>query len=153
MSRPYTGNTDGPSKTGRRPGTETLMAYVRFISKGQIKNWGTLAYRSMIGKPGNLSVHATGRALDFGYSNRAEAERWIAIFIENADLLQVEFLADYYPAPGGRGWKCDREAWRSYKPGEISGAPGGKWLHLEIAPAIADDPKAVQEAFKQIFGG
>lgn len=152
MSRPYTGNTDGPSKTGRRAGTESLMALVRFVSKGQMKNYGTLAYRPMRGKPGVLSVHATGRALDFGYSNRSEAERWMDVFVKNADLLCVEYLADYYPAPGGRGWRCDREAWKSYKPGEISGAPGGKWLHLEIAPEIADDPKRIAEAFRTIFG-
>ena len=150
MSRPYTGNTDGPSK-GRRAGTESLMAHVRFISGGQMKNWGTLAYRPMKGST-QMSVHATGRALDLGYSNRAEAERWIKLFIDHEELLLVEYLADYYPTPGGRGWRCDREAWKTYKLGEIQGAPGGKWLHLEIAPAIADDPQRVAEAFRTIFG-
>lgn len=80
-----------------------------------------------------MSVHATGRAVDFSYRNmgkgkgvsngRREAVRMCKLLVTNADLLGLEALFDYFPAPHGRAWMCDRDAWSNYKKETIHGAP------------------------------
>lgn len=69
------------------------------------------------------------------------------LLVDNADLLGLEALFDYFPAPFGRAWMCDRDAWSKYKKETISGAPKGDWLHVEISPEMADNPLYVREAF------
>jgi murein L,D-transpeptidase YcbB/YkuD len=145
MSRPYTGNKDGAAR-GKRPGLEGLVAAIQTASGGKLWNNGTYGVRNMRGK-GALSVHATGRAADISRRkmdarrpgcSRADVELVMDWLISNADAIGLEFLADYEPGPGGRGWKCDREAWKDWKRGEVSGAPGGDWIHIELSPATAD---------------
>jgi len=144
MSRPYTGTTDGAAK-GKRPGLEAFVAAIQNQSGGQLWNNGTWGIRNMRGKAA-LSVHATGRAADLSRRNyrdrpgcsRAELERVIDWLVEHADAIGLEFLADYEPAPAGRGWKCSREAWKDWKRGEVSGAPGGDWIHIELDTEHAD---------------
>ena len=69
MPRKYTGNTDGVA-AGVRPGTTELL---RLASKRfAVTNLGTFANRQMRGT-NQLSVHATGRAVDLGYQNRDNA--------------------------------------------------------------------------------
>jgi hypothetical protein len=72
------------------------------------------------------------------------------LLVENADLLGLEALFDYFPAPHGRAWMCDRDAWSKYKKPTISGAPKGDWLHVEISPEMADSPAKVREAFAKL---
>ena len=144
MSRPYTGTTDGASK-GKRPGLEGFVAAIQNQSGGQLWNNGTWGIRNMRGKNA-LSVHATGRAADISRRkygkrpgcSRADLERVIEWMIEHADEIGLEFLADYEPAPGGRGWKCSRNAWKSWNRGTVKGAPGGDWIHIELDPEHAD---------------
>lgn len=145
MSRPYTGTRDGISK-GRRPGLESFVSAIQTASGGKLWNNGTYGVRQMRGKP-VLSVHATGRAADISRRrmdarrpgcSRADVELVIDWLIANADAIGLEFLADYEPQPAGRGWKCDRQAWKNWKRGEVSGAPGGDWIHIELSPATAD---------------
>ena len=145
MSRPYTGNKDGAAR-GKRPGLEGLVAAIQTASGGKLWNNGTYGVRDMRGKPGRISVHATARAADISRRafrgrpgcSRPELELVMDWLISNADAIGLEFLADYEPGPGGRGWKCDREAWKDWKRGEVSGAPGGDWIHIELSPATAD---------------
>jgi hypothetical protein len=114
----------------------------------------------------SLSVHATGRAVDLSYrhvispkdssntkgikNGRREAVRMCKLLVDNADLLGLEALFDYFPAPHGRAWMCDRDAWSTYKKATISGAPKGDWLHLELSPEMADSPVKVREAFAKL---
>jgi hypothetical protein len=125
------------------------------LSNGALWNNGDFGVRNMRNKE-SLSVHATGRAVDLSYRNvdgkgikngRREAVRISNILTENADLLGLEAILDYFPKPHGRGWLCSRDAWSAYKQHEISGAPGGDWLHLEISPGMADNPVKMKEAF------
>ena len=158
MKRHYTGNKDGAAK-GLRPGMKVFIDEVIKLGNGAFWNNGDFGVRTMRGKE-SLSVHATGRAVDFSYRNmgkgkgvpngRREAVRMCKLLVENADLLGLEALFDYFPAPHGRAWMCDRDAWLKYKTHTISGAPKGDWLHVEISPEMADSPAKVREAFAKL---
>lgn len=155
MKRQYTGNKDGAAK-GLRPGMKVFIEEVIKLGNGAFWNNGDFGVRNMRGKE-SLSVHATGRAVDFSYRNmgkgkgvpngRREAVAMCKLLVENADLLGLEALFDYFPAPHGRAWMCDRDAWSKYKKATISGAPKGDWLHVEISPEMAENPLYVREAF------
>ena len=158
MKRHYTGNKDGAAK-GLRPGMKVFIDELIKLGNGAFWNNGDFGVRTMRGKE-SLSVHATGRAADFSYRNmgkgkgvpngRREAVRMCKLLVENADLLGLEALFDYFPAPHGRAWMCDRDAWLKYKTHTISGAPKGDWLHVEISPEMADSPAKVREAFAKL---
>ena len=158
MKRQYTGNKDGAAK-GLRPGMKVFIEEVIKLGNGAFWNNGDFGVRNMRGKE-SLSVHATGRAVDFSYRNmgkgkgvpngRREAVRMCKLLVNNADLLGLEALFDYFPAPWGRAWMCDRDAWSNYKKETIHGAPKGDWLHAEISPEMADSPAKVREAFAKL---
>jgi hypothetical protein len=158
MKRHYTGNKDGAAK-GLRPGMKVFIEEVIKLGNGAFWNNGDFGVRTMRGKE-SLSVHATGRAVDFSYRNmgkgkgvpngRREAVRMCKLLVDNADLLGLEALFDYFPAPHGRAWMCDRDAWLKYKTHTLSGTPKGDWLHAEISPEMADSPAKVREAFAKL---
>lgn len=159
MTRPYTG-WDGDAR-GRRAGTEKFVQIVCFLSGNKLWNNGTWMVRSARGKT-LPSVHGTGRAIDLSWRvqrdrNRggtyAEARKMIDFLVEWADVLGIEYIADYNPGPGGSAWRCDRGTWKQYDAGKIQGAPGGDWFHIEIAPANADNPGFFDAAFKSILNG
>ena len=158
-SKPYTGNSDGAA-AGPRSGTDEWIRQAVKYSNGAIWNNGSWGVRDMKGTPGSLSVHATGRAWDASYrktdkyptANRKGAVAFLNIVIANANALGLECVLDYFPQKFGRGWRCDRQAWKSYSKPEISGAPGGDWHHYEISPAMADNPTLVKQAFQRVFG-
>lgn len=147
--RKYTG-WDGDSK-GRRKGTQQLIKWVLFLNGTKIKNLGSWGVRDMRGKPGHPSVHGTGRAVDFGYQNREDGLALADFLVRNADLLGVEMVADYWPAPWGRTWRCDRDDWKVYSSKTITGAPGGKWIHVELSPSVADSEEWFDGAFAELL--
>ena len=156
--RPYTGNKDGAAK-GLRPGMKVFIEEVIKLSNGALWNNGDWGVRPMRGKE-ELSVHATGRAVDLSYrhmppkkgikNGRVEAVRVLKILQANADLLGIEAMFDYFPKPWGRAWMCSRDAWSKYTKETIHGAPGGDWIHLEVSPDMADNPKKMREAFQKL---
>jgi hypothetical protein len=158
VKRPYTGNKDGAAK-GLRPGMKVFIDEVIKLSNGALWNNGDWGVRPMRGKE-ELSVHATGRAVDLSYrhmppkkgikNGRVEAVRVLKILQANADLLGIEAMFDYFPKPWGRAWMCSRDAWSKYTKETIHGAPGGDWIHLEVSPEMADDPKKMREAFQKL---
>jgi len=159
VKRTYTGASDGPA-TRLRPGMKTFIDCTILLSNRALWNNGDYVNRNMRGKT-TLSVHATGRAVDLSYrqvggkgviEGRKHAAKWCKILSQNADTLGVEMIIDYYPEPFGRAWRCDRAGWKRYTEQTVSGAPGGDWLHVEISPAMADNPQTVHAAFKQVFG-
>jgi hypothetical protein len=129
-------------------------------SGGALFNNGSYGRRDMRGKPGSLSVHATGRAVDMSYrgsaqrpkANRKNALPFIQKLIAHADDLGIQIVMDYFPKPYGRAWRCDRQAWRKYTKPTIGGAPGGDWFHIEITPQAADSVIFVKAAFLKVFG-
>jgi hypothetical protein len=117
----------------------------------------------MRGKPGSLSVHATGRAVDLSYrdmpddrgkpNGRQLSKVFIDACVANANVLGVQMVIDYWPQPHGRAWRCDRMDWQVYQKETVHGAPGGDWWHVEITPKMADNPDAVKAAFLKVFEG
>ena len=157
-SKPYTGNSDGAA-AGPRAGMDEWIRQAVKYGGGAFYNLGSWGIRNMKGSD-NLSVHACGRAVDLGYTksdkhptaNRKGAVAFLNIVIANANALGLECVLDYFPQKFGRGWRCDRQAWKSYSKPEIHGAPGGLWHHYEISPAMADSPALVKQAFQRVFG-
>ena len=147
MTRPYTGydtNSRGPL-----PGTVALRDLILFLNSGKLTHLGTYAKRDARGKPGQPSVHQTGRAVDIGYTTRKDIEPVMKWLVDNADLLGVEMVADYWPKPWGRTWRCDRATWKVYDRRTIHGAPGGRWIHIEISPELAHDAAAMSAALEK----
>jgi hypothetical protein len=139
-----------------------IKCAIKYSNKSLWNN-GSWGQRDMKGKPGSLSVHATGRAVDLSYRYFADTKKgvptgrktsldFINKVVANANALGVQAILDYFPKPFGRGWRCDRQAWSSYSKPSISGAPGGDWWHVEISPTMADNPQAVEAAFLLVFG-
>jgi peptidoglycan hydrolase-like protein with peptidoglycan-binding domain len=157
MKRKYTGwDADAPS---RRAGNERFIQYVTFLTGNGLWNNGSWTVRSKRGKQ-TPSVHGTGRATDFswrnmgnkGYGDYAKACEFINFLVANADALMIECVFDYYPAPWGRGWRCDRSSWTQYTKKAFGGAPSGDWFHIEIAPSVADDPGHFDRVFASLLG-
>jgi len=155
-SRPYTGNTD--PVTAPRAGMDEWIRQAIKYGGGAFWNNGSWGIRNMRGSD-QVSVHACGRAVDLSYrpsekqptANRKATIAFINIVLANANELGVECVLDYFPKAFGRGWRCDRQRWKSYSKPEIHGAPGGDWLHVEINPQMADAPNLVKQAFQRVF--
>jgi len=155
MGRPYTG-WDGDAK-GRRPGTEKLIQLIAQHTGKALWNNGSWGVRNKRGKS-SKSVHGTGRAFDMSWrkmdnrgSGRYDDAHRVMEFLTRPDVaeaLQIEAVFDYWNhyGPHGRGWKCDRGAWQVYSKKAFAGVPGD-WIHVEISPAICDDPGAVNHYF------
>jgi hypothetical protein len=158
-ARDYIGNADGPSPKPRAGMDEWIRQAIHH-SNGALFNNGSYGQRDMKGKPGSLSVHATGRAVDLSYrkstknpnANRKEALAFINKVLEHANELGVQAVLDYFPKAHGAGWRCDRQTWEKYTKPTISGAPGGDWFHVEISPQAADSVIWVKAAFLKVFG-
>ena len=156
--RPYTGNKDGEAK-GLRPGMKVFINQTIKLSNGALWNNGDFGVRPMRGKE-ELSVHATGRAVDLSFrhipgkkgvkNGRLEAMRVLKIIVANADALGLEAAFDYIVKPHGRAWMCNRDAWLNYKKETIHGGGSGDWLHFEVSPEMADSAEKMQQAFAQL---
>jgi hypothetical protein len=158
-ARDYIGNADGASPAPRAGMNEWIKQAIA-ASNGSLWNNGSWGQRDMRGKPGSLSVHATGRAVDLSYRNsekhpnagRKEALVFIDKLVANANDLGLQCILDYMPKEHGRAWRCDRYAWLKYDKPTIHGAPGGDWFHIEITPQAADSVIWVKAAFLKVFG-
>ena len=156
--RQYTGNRDGDARRAR-PGLLEFVKTIESITDNALWNNGTYVKRDMRGKPGTMSVHSTGRAVDLSYRkigkkgrrNGRKIAEWLCEFLtQNADKLGIELVLDYWPEPHGRGWRCDRGEWQEYKTKTIGGAPKGDWLHVELSPKMADSQQLVREVFGEL---
>jgi hypothetical protein len=153
------GNSDGPA-AGPRAGMNEFIKQIIHHSDGALWNNGAYGRRDMRGKPGSLSVHSTGRAVDMSFrgsaqrpkANRKNALAFINKLVANANVLGIEIVMDYFPTPHGRAWRCDRQEWKKYTKPTIGGAPGGDWFHIEITPQAADSVIFVKAAFLKVFG-
>ena len=158
-ARDYIGNADGPSPKPRA-GMDAWIKLAIEHSNGALWNNGSWGQRDMRGKPGSLSVHATGRAVDLSYrkseknpkANRKDALTFLNKVLENANELGIQCVLDYFPEKFGRGWRCDRQSWEKYTKATIHGAPAGDWFHIEISPQAADSVFWVKAAFLKVFG-
>lgn len=155
MPRKYTGNSDGVSRTGLRPGVKKFMQLA--MKEYGLTNLGGFVNRTMNnpkakkGDPKWLSVHATGRACDLGYKDRKKAMELWDFMLENSKALGLEEAHDYAfdedktdkEAGWGRGYRCSRGEGKAgvkvYDENGNAGSRGGRWLHFELSPLMADD--------------
>lgn len=156
--RPYTGFDE--IAAGKRKGTEAFAKAMQEASGRQIWQNGSWVVRKKRGAQATglkgMSVHATGRAADMSRRNwsgrpgcsRQDMEKVLDWLVSVAEIVGLEYLADYEYGSGGRGWRCDRDEWRVYRPGVIKGGGWGDWLHLEISNDKADTTDWVAEAMK-----
>ena len=162
----YTGNSDGVSRTGARPGLKKLVQSSQ--RRWGFSNMGTFSNRSMNnpkakkGDPRWLSVHATGRACDLGYKDRADAVQAWDWFLEHANALGIEEIHDYAfdsnlkdkELGWGRGYRCQRKAGQPlvkiYDEKENAGSRGGRWLHLELSPDMADNAQKFEAVWRSL---
>jgi len=174
MGKAYLANS-APVATGKLAGTERWVELAHKYSGGALWNNGTFVNRDIRGKPGQVSNHARGLAMDLSYrfmpnskkgvtDGRRLSLQFINKCLANYELLGVQLVIDYHTAPLGRSWRCDRaidgpnglpnhrEAWRTPTVKTFLGAPGGDWWHVEIAKELANDAAAVTAAFTQVFG-
>jgi hypothetical protein len=158
-ARDYIGNADGASPAPRAGMNEWIKQAIA-ASDSALWNNGSWGQRDVKGKPGTMSVHATGRAVDLSYrkseknpkAGRLNALSFIDVVIANANELGLQMIIDYFPKEHGRAWRCDRYAWQKYTKPTVSGAPGGDWFHIEITPQAADSVIWVKAAFLKVFG-
>jgi hypothetical protein len=166
VPRKYTGNTDG-NFGSVRPGTTLLL---KLCGKWfGATNLGTYSNRRMNNakakadptNPAYLSVHATGRAVDLAYKDRAKGLEMWNFLLANTERLQIEEIHDYsYRWPKqdpsdktswGAGYRCSRgeglAGVKIYDAKNNAGTPGGKWLHVELSPYMADNPEAFRAAW------
>ena len=158
MGRKYTGWD--ANATGKRAGLEKFVELtIKHFNNG-VWNVGTWSVRNMKNDgPPRPSVHGTGRAADLswrankgkGFGNYQTACQVVDFWVANAELFLIEEIHDYHLAPFGRGWRCDRSAWKVYTKNTI-GSPGGDWFHVEIAPQHADNPAYYEQAFASLGG-
>lgn len=152
--RKYTGTSDGAAK-GKRPGTEKLIDLCH--RRWGFTNLGSWVVRDMRGKPGQLSVHATGRAADISYGkDKAKAIEAMNWFVQHADALGIEEVHDYSGITKkgceawGRGWRCDRHTWLDWSASNNGGSQHATWIHVELDPAMADDPERFEAAWRAL---
>jgi hypothetical protein len=120
-----------------------------------------------IGDPGMekwLSVHATGAAVDLGYTDRKVGLSMWDWFLANTAALGIEEIHDYAfdanvkdKVQGyGRGYRCSRgegtdpKSVKIYDAKDNAGSFGGKWLHLELSPAMAKDAVKFEAAWRAL---
>jgi hypothetical protein len=163
-TRPYTGY-DGTAG-GTTAGLNVLIRTLERVTGKGLWNNGAWGVRDMKGKPGNPSVHATGRAVDMSWRNMPDDRgkpNWyqpacqiIETLIANANEIGLEMVIDYQPDRQanifGRAWRCDRARWKNYDKQTVSGAPGGDWMHIEISPAMGRNPEGMKTALDKAFG-
>ncbi len=168
MAKPYTVNA-APVVEAALLGTTQWVKEAEHYSGGALWNNGTFVNRDIRGKPGQISNHARGIAMDLSFrrmeatnkgvpNGRAKSLQFINACIAQWDTLGIMLIIDYWPADWGRSWRCDRafadpkKAWRKAEVKTFTGAPGGDWWHVEITPELANDPAQVKQAFTKVFG-
>jgi len=111
--------------------------------------------RDIKNKPGTVSNHAKGLAVDLSYRlvanevgksiymGRQRSLPYMIKLLENADTLGIELCIDYALR---RSWKCDRGNW-------IRGNfQTGDWFHVEVNSVIAHSEQLAKRAWDKVFG-
>lgn len=164
--RKYTGNSDGVSRVGARPGTQKLVELCGkrwgFTNMGIFSNRTMNNPKAKKGDPKWLSVHATGRACDVGYKDRKDAVEAWEWFLKYTKELGIEEIHDYAYDDNvkdkilgwGRGYRCSRgegqKGVKIYNAQDNAGSQGGRWLHFELSPAMADDAAKFEAVWRSL---
>ena len=119
-------------------------------SNKSLWNNGSWIIRDIKNKPGTISNHAKGVAVDLSYqynsstgAGRKKSMPYIIKLLENADTLGIQLVIDYEL---NRSWKCDRGTWIRGK------FQSGSWFHIEVDPVMCHSPEMVKQAWDKVFG-
>lgn len=163
-----------PAFNGKKaqPGTEKLSELCH--KRWKTQNLGIYSNRLMrnsmtegkkLTDPGMdkfLSVHATGAAVDLGYSDRkvgVEMWNWLIKHTKELGIVEIhDYAFDSNVKDGklgyGRGFRCSRGEGEAgvkiFTATDNAGSFGGKWLHIELEPAMAKDAAKFEAAWKAI---
>ena len=164
--RKYTGNSDGVSRVGARPGTLKLVELCGkrwgFTNMGVFSNRTMNNPKAKKGDPRWLSVHATGRGCDLGYKDRKDAVEAWEWFLKYTKELGIEEIHDYAfdsnvkdkELGWGRGYRCSRgegeRGVKVYDAKDNAGSQGGRWLHFELSPEMADNPQKFEAVWRSL---
>jgi hypothetical protein len=154
-NRPYPYYPVTKPAKGKKAGTEWFVHACE--RRYKFKNLGTFVVRDMRGKPGQLSVHSLGVALDIGFNGQsakvvADAWQW---FMDNTKALGI-VEAHWYTKPGtkyGIGYRCSRgegDAGCIVWTADNNGGKGGAWFHIELADEFALSEEKMSEAWRSI---
>lgn len=148
--KPYTVLT-APIVKHPLPGTDEFIRQIVKRAGGALWNNGSYQLRDIRNRPGTISNHAKGLAVDFSYrkmtdkgivNGRKVALPFLYKLLDHADTLEIELVIDYF---FNRSWKCDRATW-------IKGKwVGGDWFHVEISANMANNENLVKQAFNSVF--
>ena len=129
-----------PAWDGKATDPVTKKFYDLCKRRWKFTNLGMYANRSMRGSK-NLSVHATGFAVDMGYpatrAGRATAKQAWDWLILHSEELRICEIHDYAYGDWGRGYRCSRgegeKGVKIFTATDNAGTPGGAWLHVEVS--------------------
>ena len=157
---------------GAQPGTEKLNSLC--AARWKTKNLGIYSPRLMrnshtegkkMGDPGMekwMSVHATGAAIDIGYSDRKVGVAMWDWFLAHTKELGIEEIHDYAFDSNtkdknkgyGRGFRCSRgensAGVKIFTADDNAGSFGGMWLHVELSPEMAKDAAKFEAAWRAL---
>jgi len=147
--KPYTVNA-APIVQAPLAGMDYWITRAIKHSNKSLWNNGSWIIRDIKNKPGTISNHAKGVAVDLSYrynsstnAGRTASLPYITKLLENADTLGIELCIDYALR---RSWKCDRGTW-------IAGNfQTGDWYHIEINPVMAHSVELAKQAWDKVFG-
>ena len=143
-----------PIVTKPLPGMDEWIRNAVKYSDRSLWNNGSWVVRDVRGKPGVISNHARGLAVDLSYRRISQKKvgrqdgrkislAYVIKLIENANTLGIQLVIDYALQ---RSYKCDRGTW-------IQGNfECGDWYHIEIDPQVAHDANLAKAGWATIFG-
>lgn len=145
-----------PSWDGKATDPVTKKFYDLCKRRWKFTNLGMYANRAMRGSK-NLSVHATGFAVDMGYpatrAGRATAKQawdWLILYSEELRICEIH---DYAYGEWGRGYRCSRsegeKGIKVFTATDNAGTPGGAWLHAEVSNDW-ESPEAFETAWRAL---
>ena len=145
-----------PAWDGKATDPVTKKFYDLCKRRWKFTNLGMYANRSMRGSK-NLSVHATGFAVDMGYpatrAGRATAKQAWDWLILHSEELRICEIHDYAYGDWGRGYRCSRgphnEGVKIFTSTDNAGTPGGAWLHVEVSNDW-ESPEAFEAAWRAL---
>lgn len=145
-----------PAWDGKKASPVTEKFYDLCKRRWAFTNLGMYANRQMRGSK-NLSVHATGFAVDMGYpktrAGRATAKQawdWLILYSEELRICEIH---DYAYGDWGRGYRCSRgegeKGIKIFTSTDNAGTPGGAWLHVEVSNDW-ESPEAFETAWRAL---
>lgn len=145
-----------PAWDGKATDPVTKKFYDLCKRRWKFTNLGMYANRQMRGSK-NLSVHATGFAVDMGYpatrAGRATAKQAWDWLIQYSEELRICEVHDYSYGEWGRGYRCSRGAGEKgvkvFTATDNAGTPGGAWLHVEVSNDW-ESPEAFEAAWRAL---